>query len=151
MKNLLFILTFILCAKFKSFSQINITPMTTAIEFRHHIHTNPELSTVEKNASDYVVLELKKLGIKKINQGFSMHSVLVEIDGIEAGPTILFRCELDALPIKEDNDFAHRSKNAGVSHKCGHDGHAATMFRFAQKLIQNPLKKIGRASCRERV
>ena len=141
MKKLLFILTFSLCAKFKSFSQINSIPMTTAIEFRHHIHANPELSTAEKNTSDYVLSELKKIGIQKIHQGFSMHSVLAEIDGLEAGPTILFRCELDALPIQEDNDFAHRSQKAGVSHKCGHDGHAAAMFRFAQKLMQNPLKK----------
>ena len=141
MKNLIFILTFILFAKFKSFSQISAAPMTTAIEFRHHIHANPELATIEKNTSDYVVAELKKIGVKKINQAFSMHSVLAEIDGIEAGPTLLFRCELDALPIQEDNDFAHRSQKAGVSHKCGHDGHAAAMFRFAQKLTQNPLKK----------
>lgn len=115
--------------------------MTTATEFRKHIHTNPELSTVEKNTSDYVVSELKKLGIFKIHQGFSMHSVLAEIDGNEAGPTILFRCELDALPIQEDNCFAYRSTKKGISHKCGHDGHAATMFRFAQKLIEKPLKK----------
>lgn len=115
--------------------------MTTAIEFRQNIHANPELSTLEKNTSDYVVSELKKLGITKIHQGFSMHSVLAEIDGKESGPTILFRCELDALPIQEENDFAHRSKKDSVSHKCGHDGHAATMFRFAQKLIEKPLKK----------
>ena len=99
MKNLIFSLNFILFANLKSFSQINVTTMTTAIEFRHHIHANPELSTNEKNTSDYVVAELKKIGVKKINEGFSMHSVLAEIDGVEAGSTILFRCELDALPI----------------------------------------------------
>lgn len=115
--------------------------MTTAIEFRRHIHANPELSAFEKNTSEYVVSELKKLGITKIHQGFSMHSILAEIDGTELGTTILFRCELDALPIQEDNVFAHRSTKDGVSHKCGHDGHAATMFRFAQKLMENPLKK----------
>lgn len=141
MKKILFILHFILCVKFNSFSQTSSAPMTTAIEFRHHIHANPELSAVEKNTSDYVVSALKKLGIKKVNQGFSMHSVLAEIDGVEKGPTILFRCELDALPIQEDNVLAYRSKETGVSHKCGHDGHAAAMFRFAQKLVQNPLKK----------
>ena len=141
MKNLILILVFILCAAFKSFSQINISPMTTAIEFRHHLHANPELSTFEKNTSDYVISELKRIGVKKINQGFSMHSILAEIDGIETGPTILFRCELDALPIQEDNNIAYRSNIQGVSHKCGHDGHAASMFRFAQKLMQNPLKK----------
>jgi amidohydrolase len=115
--------------------------MTTAIEFRQNIHANPELSTFEKNTSDYVVSELKKLGNMKIHQGFSMHSVLAEIDGEEAGPTILFRCELDALPIQEENELSYRSTKAGVSHKCGHDGHAATMFRFAQKLLEKPLKK----------
>ena len=136
MKNLLVILISI--STLNAFSQ---KKMTTATEFRKHIHANPELSTVEKNTSDYVVSELKKLGITKIHQGFSMHSVLAEIDGNEAGPTILFRCELDALPIQEENDFVYNSSKAGVSHKCGHDGHAATMFRFAQKLIENPLKK----------
>ena len=115
--------------------------MTTALEFRRHIHANPELSTFEKNTSEYIVTELKKLGVSKLYQGFSMHSILAEIDGNEAGPTILFRCELDALPIQEDNSFAYRSTKDGVSHKCGHDGHAASMFRFAQKLMEKPLKK----------
>ena len=136
MKNLLVI--FISIFTLNAFSQ---QKMTTATEFRKHIHANPELSTFEKNTSDYIVSELKKLGITKIHQGFSMHSILVEIDGNEAGPTILFRCELDALPIQEENDFVYNSTKAGVSHKCGHDGHAATMFRFAQKLMENPLKK----------
>ncbi len=125
-------------ARLNAFSQKN---MTTATEFRHHIHANPELSTFEKKTSSYVISELKKLGITKIHQGFSMYSVLAEVDGMESGPTILFRCELDALPIQEDNRFAHRSTQTGVSHKCGHDGHAATMFRFAQKLMENPLKR----------
>lgn len=115
--------------------------MTSATEFRRCIHANPELSRLEKNTSAYVVSELKKLGITKIHQGFSMHSILAEIDGMENGPTILFRCELDALPIQEDNDFEYKSIHEGISHKCGHDGHAATMFRFAQKLMENPLKK----------
>lgn len=115
--------------------------MTSATEFRRYIHANPELSTFEKNTSAYVVSELKKLGITKIHQGFSMYSILAEIDGMENGPMILFRCELDALPIQEDNDFEYKSIHEGISHKCGHDGHAATMFRFAQKLIEKPLKK----------
>ena len=41
------------------------------------------------------------------------------------GPTIVIRCELDALPIQETNEFKHRSKHKGISHKCGHDGHMA--------------------------
>jgi len=43
------------------------------------------------------------------------------------GSTVMIRCELDALPIVEPNDFAYRSEVAGVSHKCGHDGHMAVV------------------------
>jgi metal-dependent amidase/aminoacylase/carboxypeptidase family protein len=48
--------------------------------------------------------------------------------------TILFRCELDALPIHEINTFEHRSLTNGVSHKCGHDGHMAIFMWFSNKL-----------------
>jgi amidohydrolase len=41
------------------------------------------------------------------------------------GPSIVIRCELDALPMPEENDFIHRSKTNNISHKCGHDGHMA--------------------------
>ncbi len=44
---------------------------------------------------------------------------------IGAGPTVVIRCELDALPIAEQNQFDHKSVNPEISHKCGHDGHMA--------------------------
>ena len=43
----------------------------------------------------------------------------------EQGPTVMIRCELDALPIAEPNTFDYKSTSEGVSHKCGHDGHMA--------------------------
>lgn len=115
--------------------------MKNITDFRKYIHANPELSGFEKNTSEYVINTLKKLGITTIHQGFSMHSFIAEIDGKEAGSTILFRCELDALPIHEENDLPYRSIHEGISHKCGHDGHMAIMLRFAQKLIENPILK----------
>lgn len=115
--------------------------MKNITDFRKYIHANPELSGFEKNTSEYVVEALRKLGISKIYQGFSMYSFMAEINGKEEGSTILFRCELDALPIHEGNDLPYRSIHQGISHKCGHDGHMATMLRFAQKLIENPILK----------
>lgn len=53
----------------------------------------------------------------------------------------MFRAELDALPIMETNKFEHASKNAGVSHKCGHDGHAVILIGLGQLLAENPPKK----------
>jgi amidohydrolase len=51
---------------------------------------------------------------------------------------VLIRAELDALPIQETNGFAHRSISDGVSHKCGHDGHMATLVAVADDLAARP-------------
>ena len=114
--------------------------MLNPIHLRHYLHTHPELSGEEIQTSKFVVKQLEKMGVSKIHTGFSQHSIVAEIDGKETGKTLLFRCELDALPIQEANDFAHKSVHSGVSHKCGHDGHTATMLAFAQKLLEKPLK-----------
>lgn len=115
--------------------------MIDAIKLRHQLHAHPELSGLEVWTSDFIVTQLKKLGVSKIHTGFSQHSILAEIDGQKPGRTLLFRCELDALPIQEANSFTHRSTKKGISHKCGHDGHSASMLAFAQKLMLNPLQK----------
>ncbi len=115
--------------------------MSNPIHLRHHLHAHPELSGEEIETSKFVVEQLKKMGVSKIHTGFSQHSILAEINGKEVGKTLLFRCELDALPIQEANNFAHKSLHLGVSHKCGHDGHTATMLAFSQKLLEKPLKK----------
>ncbi len=114
--------------------------MLNTIQLRHQMHAHPELSGQEAWTSAFVVEQLQKIGVSKIHTGFSQHSILAEIDGQNAGKTLLFRCELDALPIQEANNFAHRSTQNGISHKCGHDGHSATMLAFAQKLFEKPLK-----------
>ena len=114
--------------------------MLDTIQLRHRLHAHPELSDQEAWTSAFVVEQLQKIGVSKIHTGFSQHSILAEIDGQNADKTLLFRCELDALPIQEANHFAHRSTQNGISHKCGHDGHTATMLAFAQKLLENPLK-----------
>jgi amidohydrolase len=114
--------------------------MSNSIQIRHQLHTHPELSGQEAWTSAFIIEQLKKLGITKIHTGFSQYSIIAEIDGQSAGKTLLFRCELDALPIQEANTFAHRSIHTGISHKCGHDGHSATMLAFAEKLMQQQSK-----------
>jgi amidohydrolase len=117
--------------------------MLDIIQLRHELHAHPELSRQEVWTSAFIIEQLKKIGVTKIHTGFSQHSILAEISGQNDGKTLLFRCELDALPIQEANNFEHRSTINGVSHKCGHDGHAATMLAFAQKLIQSAPKESG--------
>jgi amidohydrolase len=120
--------------------------MLNTTQLRHQLHAHPELSGQEAWTSAFVIEQLKKIGVSKIHTGFSQHSILAEIEGQKTGKTLLFRCELDALPIQEANTFAHRSTINGVSHKCGHDGHAATMLAFAQKLMNTPLPIVSGSS-----
>jgi amidohydrolase len=53
----------------------------------------------------------------------------------------MFRTEIDAVPVQEVNDFDHRSLRNGVSHKCGHDGHAAIVAGLAAGLARRPLDR----------
>ncbi len=112
--------------------------MLDLVLLRHHLHALPELSGQEVETAAFIVEQLKKMGVSKIHTHFSQHSILAEIGAENAKQTVLFRCELDALPIQEANSFPHRSTKIGVSHKCGHDGHSATMLVFAQKLMNAP-------------
>lgn len=57
------------------------------------------------------------------------------------GPVIVIRCELDALPIEESLPLKYRSKNPGVSHKCGHDGHMAIVAGLIFWLETTSFKK----------
>lgn len=103
---------------------------------RRYFHQYPELSTEEKSTSDRIVKELDKLDIPCIT-GIGGYGVLATIDSGNDGPALLFRADIDALPIVEVNDFSYRSVKVGVSHKCGHDGHLTTLLLFASLLTEN--------------
>jgi len=62
-------------------------------------------------------------------------------NGNEDGPTILFRCDMDALPIEEKNDVKYKSNVPGVSHVCGHDGHMAIVSGLAVKFSEQPIER----------
>ncbi|MEX1003573.1 MAG: amidohydrolase [Crocinitomicaceae bacterium] len=105
------------------------------IELRKTLHAHPELSGEEEKTSHFIEQEIHKFGnftIFKVGKT----SLLARRVFDEDGPHLMFRCELDALPIKEINDFHYRSKIDGVSHKCGHDGHMAIMMSLANKLTE---------------
>ncbi|MCC3861186.1 amidohydrolase [Pseudemcibacter aquimaris] len=111
------------------------------IKLRHHIHQHPELSGVEFETADLLKSKLETLNPDEIITGIGGCGVAAKFTSSEDGPTILFRAELDALPIEEINDFSYRSVNKGVSHKCGHDGHMSIIFGLAEKIAKNRPQK----------
>lgn len=107
-------------------------------EIRHHLHRHPELSGQEKNTAAFIIETLRQTGVTKIHYPIAGHSVLAVVEGKQAGPAILFRCDTDALPIQELAGHDHVSENNGVMHACGHDGHTTILLRFAEMLMQRP-------------
>lgn len=118
-----------------------MSPPTSLVELRRSLHQSPELSGQEHATAARIAGLLGELQPDALITGLGGHGVLATFQGAAAGPALLFRCELDALPIVEANTFAHRSRVDGVSHKCGHDGHMTIMVGFAQSLArQRPLR-----------
>lgn len=107
------------------------------IELRQLLHRNPELSGEEYNTVQRIKDAVAKLRPTYIIENLGDTGLAVVYDSGKDGATIGFRCELDALPIQEQNDnLPYRSLVDGVSHKCGHDGHMAIMVGVAQWLSQ---------------
>lgn len=108
--------------------------METIIELRHILHAHPELSGQEaltnKILNEWVKQTRPDLLIEKIG-GYGLAAVY---KGARPGKRILIRGDIDALHIPEPNNMEYRSQNLGVSHKCGHDGHATILCGLAQWL-----------------
>src|SRR5580692_5615918 len=92
------------------------------ISIRHHLHAHPELSYHEFETSTFVQHKLTEIGIPF--QVMAATGVVGVIKGSNPGKrTIALRADMDALPIREENDVPYKSKNEGLMHACGHDVH----------------------------
>ncbi len=102
--------------------------------FRHDLHRHPEVSGEEHDTARRVVEALRPLAPSKLLTELGGHGVAAVFESKEPGPTLLFRAELDALPIEEKSQADHRSIIAGKGHLCGHDGHSTILLALATGL-----------------
>jgi len=107
--------------------------MVELIEFRHRLHAHPEVSGEERWTADAVVTALGD-GPDEIVTGIGGYGVAAVFNGEDDGPTVMFRSELDALPIAEIGDIGYKSTVPGKGHLCGHDGHTAILTALARGL-----------------
>jgi amidohydrolase len=109
--------------------------MTDAlVELRRRLHRCAELSGAEEETARVVREAISSSRPAKLIEGIGGHGVAAVYEGGAGGPTLLLRCDMDALPIDEGSGLAHHSRNRGVAHKCGHDGHMTMMLGLAEQL-----------------
>ncbi|MCZ7603452.1 MAG: amidohydrolase [Melioribacteraceae bacterium] len=110
------------------------------ISLRRELHKYPELSGKENNTAGKIVKFAEKFNPDEIIKNIGGNGLAVVFQGDHKGKTILIRCELDALPIEEENEFDYKSQTEGVSHKCGHDGHMAIVSGLIPLLSEKKIK-----------
>lgn len=108
--------------------------------WRRLLHQSPDLSAQEGQTAQTVAAMLRHLNPDQIITGLGGQGVAAVFNGTKtgtvAGPTILFRAELDALPITEISDLPYRSRIAGLGHMCGHDGHMTILAGLGRLLAR---------------
>ena len=101
--------------------------------WRREIHAHPELAYQEQRTADFVATKLESFGIP-IVRGLGKTGVVGTIKAGRSDRSIGLRADMDALPLAEMNEFAHRSQHPGVMHACGHDGHTTMLLAAAEHL-----------------
>lgn len=109
-------------------------------EFRRDLHRHPEISGEEEQTARTIATALKALSPTKILTGLGGHGVAAIFDTGRDGPTVLFRAELDALPITEQSDASWVSQTAGKGHLCGHDGHMTMLLALGRLIARKPVQ-----------
>ena len=104
------------------------------VNWREHIHANPELSFQEYKTSEFVASKLDEMNIP-YQQGIVKTGIVALINGRNPEKQcIALRADLDALPIVEQNEAPYKSKIDGVMHACGHDVHTTCLLGAAKVL-----------------
>lgn len=114
---------------------INETLLGEVKQWRQQIHSQPELGFKEFKTSSFIVDKLESFGIE-VHQGLGGTGVVGVLKN-GSGPAIGIRADIDALPIKEQNDIEHKSTHENCMHACGHDGHTSVLLGTAKHLSQH--------------
>jgi hippurate hydrolase len=102
--------------------------------WRRHLHANPELTLNESQTSAFVQTCLNELGVPFV-AGIGGHGVVATISRGQSNRSVGLRADMDALPIMETTGALYASRNPGVMHACGHDGHTTSLLGAAALLM----------------
>lgn len=101
------------------------------VRMRRDFHRHPELGFEETRTAGIIARTLDDLGLE-VRRGIGQTGVVGLLRGAHDGPVIMLRFDMDALPIQEESEVTYPSKNPGVMHACGHDGHVTMGLTLAR-------------------
>jgi hippurate hydrolase len=107
------------------------------VALRRDLHAHPELGFEEHRTARVVSERLAAMGIEH-QTGVGKTGIVAVVRGrtTASGRSVGLRADMDALPMQEDNTFAHRSRYDGRMHGCGHDGHTTMLLAAARYLAE---------------
>jgi hippurate hydrolase len=103
-------------------------------EWRRHLHANPEFGFAEQATAAFVADKLRTFGLDEVAEGVGGTGVVGTLKRGTGNRAIALRADMDALRITEQGDMQHKSRNCGLMHACGHDGHTAMLLGAAKLL-----------------
>ena len=136
--------------------------MGAFVALRRDIHAHPELGFEEHRTAALVADRLRQWGID-VHTGVAGTGVVGVLRNGDGPRSIGLRADLDALPLQEENHFAHRSTHDGRMHACGHDGHTTMLLAAAWYLskhrnfsgtvnfIFQPAEEMGKAGAKKMI
>lgn len=106
------------------------------IDIRRDLHRHPEIGWEEVRTSQKIADYCEKLGLS-VTRNAVKTGVVATLNGDRSGPGLALRADIDALPIQEETDVAHKSTVPGKAHLCGHDSHTAMLLGGAKLLARH--------------
>lgn len=102
---------------------------------RRDFHEHPELSWHETRTQRVILERLRALGLADVH-AIARTGATALVQGARPGPCVLWRADMDALPVPEKSSLPFASKTENVMHACGHDTHMAIGLGLAEALQQ---------------
>ncbi|WP_226951407.1 M20 aminoacylase family protein [Rhizobium terrae] len=109
--------------------------MAEVVATRRYLHQHPELGLSEFNTSDFIARQLGDFGYE-VTRGLGQTGLVATLKNGTGSRSIGIRADIDALPIEEETGAEYASRNKGLMHACGHDGHTAMLLGAAKILAE---------------
>ncbi|ODN30654.1 M20 family metallopeptidase [Fervidobacterium thailandense] len=106
------------------------------VELRHLLHQTPELAFSEAQTQRILIEAVESLGLRAST--IAKTGLLVYLESEPELPTVLYRADMDALPIREETGWTYSSKNSNM-HACGHDVHMAVAYGVLLRIVEDKL------------